>query len=601
MGETGRIVRIGGGSGFLGDSSIAPPQLIEAGIDYLMLDYLAEATMSALGALKAQRPEHGYASDFTDWVWKDNLDALKRTGTRIVTNAGGVNPHACAARMRAIAAEQGLDFRIAVIDGDDLMGRLDELADSGRTKELYTGLPFPPRDKIVSANAYLGARPIAKALAMGADVVITGRCVDSALALGPLIHEFGWSETDLDQLAQGSLAGHVIECGAQGSGALFTDWEDVPDWANIGYPIIECAADGSFVVTKPEGTGGLVSEGVVIEQILYEIGNPQDYALPDVVCDFTQVKVEQVGEQRVRVSGARGYPPSGRYKVSMTWADGWRCIAVMPIVGRDAARKGEKQADAMLSRLDSMLRQRNIGPYRATRVELIGAESSYGANSRARDTREIVLKIAAEHDDREAFGVFLREFDSPMTSMSVGSTGWFAGRPEVRPVMRVFSTMIDRAAVPVTIHMDGTTADATVGAPPRRFDPADVTPPPPGDTVTPGADWVDVPLIQLAWARSGDKGDAFNIGVAARRPDYLPYIRTALAPEAMRDFFAHEFEGAANPAVRLYELPGMHALNLHFLDALGGGQFASLRLDPLAKGKAQQLLDFPVKVRRTLA
>ena len=422
--------------------------------------------------MRNHRADLGYASDFTEWVWKDNLEALKRTGTKIVTNAGGVNPRACVARMQKIAADAGLSFKIAVVEGDELIGRLDELADAGRTTELYTGAAFPPLGKVVTANAYLGGTPIARALAMGADVVITGRCVDSALTLGPLIHEFGWSSDDYDQLSQGSLAGHVIECGAQGSGGLFTDWEDVPDWANIGYPIVECYADGSFIVTKPEGTGGLVNEAVVAEQILYEVGDPQAYMLPDVVCDFTQVKLEQVGENRVRVTGSIGYPPSGRYKVSMTWADGHRCIGFMPIVGRDAARKAQRQAEAVLERVDTMLRQRNIGPFRASRIELLGAEASYGANARAVDSREVNYKLAVEHDDPAAFAPFLREFDSPTTSMSVGTTGWFGARAEVKPVMRVFSTMIARTAVPLTITLGDRTEAMNVAPPPAAYDAA---------------------------------------------------------------------------------------------------------------------------------
>ncbi|MDR3389641.1 MAG: DUF1446 domain-containing protein [Rudaea sp.] len=591
-----RTIRIGGACAFYGDSSVAPTQLIAAGVDYMILDYLAEATMSVLGNMKRRRADLGYAADFTEWVWKDNLRALKETGTRIVTNAGGVNPQGCAARMAKIAADAGLSFRIAIVEGDDLLGRVGELCDQ---PELFTGTPFPPAETIVTANAYLGATPIARALALGADVVITGRVVDSALTLGILMHEFNWTAADCDLLSAGSLAGHVIECGAQGSGGLFTDWEDVPDWAHIGYPIVECHADGTFVVTKPPGTGGLVSRAVVAEQILYEVGDPQAYLLPDVVCDFTQVTVEQIGEHRVRVSGAIGYPPSGRYKVSITHTDGDRCIAFMPIVGRDAARKAQRQAEAVLTRVEDMLRDHNLAPFRAKRIEVIGAEASYGANARAQATREVICKIAVEHGDAQAFRYFLREFDSSTTSMAVGTTGWFGGRGQVTPVMRVFSCLIERDTVPVTVTVDTTEPVAT---PPlaNRFDPDMIVRPAAGENA-PQADTVrTVPLIDLAWARSGDKGDAFNIGVIARKPEYLPYIRAALTPEAMRQFFAHEFEGARNPAVHRYEIPGLDALNLHFLDALGGGQFASLRLDPLAKGKAQQLLDFEVPVPELL-
>ncbi len=593
-----KIVRIGGACAFYGDSSVAPPQLIDAGVDYLILDYLAEATMPALGSMRRHRDTLGYATDFTEWVWKDNLQRLKATGTRMVTNAGGVNPQACRARMEKLAAEAGLSFRIAVVEGDDLLDRLDNISGDG---ELFTGTPFPPADKIITTNAYLGATPIARALALGADIVITGRCVDSALTLGILVHEFDWSADDHDKLAQGSLAGHVIECGAQGSGRLFTDWEDVPDWAHIGYPIVECASDGSFIVAKPEGTGGLVSEAVVAEQILYEVGDPQAYLLPDVACDFAKVRVEQVGDNRVRVTGATGQSPSGRYKVCVTWADGYRTLAFMPVVGRDAARKAQRQAEAMLERTGEMLRARNIGPWRASRIEILGAEASYGAHARAQESREVIYKLAVEHDDPAAFGPLLREFDSPTTSMAVGTTGWFGGRAEVKPVMRVFSTLIDCASVPVTISLGEQTETMMLDAPAMPFDPAAIARAEPSDEqCDQAAETIEVPLIELAWARSGDKGDAFNIGVIARKPAYLPWIRAALTEDRMRHWFAHEFEGGANPAVKRYEVPGLNAINVHFLDALGGGQFASLRLDPLAKGKAQQMLDIPVRVAKAL-
>jgi hypothetical protein len=590
---TDKIVRIGGACAFYGDSSVAPTQLLRAGVDYLVLDYLAEATMSVLGAMRQKRDTLGYAHDFTEWVWKDNLRLIRETGTRIVTNAGGVNPRACLARMKQIAAEAGLSFRIAIIEGDDLLGDLDTLSGD---REMFTGAPFPPQNRIVTANAYLGAGPIARALAMGADVVITGRVVDSALTLGPLMHEFGWTADDHDRLCAGSLAGHVIECGAQATGGLFTDWQAVPDWAHIGYPIVECAADGSFVVAKPGDTGGLVTPAVVAEQILYEVGDPQAYMLPDVVCDFTGVTLEQVGKDRVKVTGAIGYPPTGRYKVSITHQDGERCMAFMPVVGREAAQKAQRQGEAVLIRVEDMLRERNLAPFRATRIEVIGAEASYGANARAQGTREVVCKVAVEHDDPRAFALFLREFDSPTTSMAVGTTGWFGARSQAGPVMRVFSTTVARETLPVTITLGDQVEVLTV---PPLAEPyaADATARiGRGDEDTARGDTRTVPLIDIAWARSGDKGDAFNIGVIARDPAHLPYIRAALNEAAMERWFAHEFEGAANPGVVRYEVPGMNAINLHFRDALGGGQFASLRLDPLAKGKAQQLLDYPVTI-----
>lgn len=593
-----KVVRIGGAGGFLGDSSVAAPQLLKGGrLDYMILDYLAEATMSALGQLKAARPDQGFARDFTEWVWKDNLQELKAQGVKIVTNAGGLNPQACRARMEELAAAAGLSFKIAVVEGDDLMDRLGDLAGRGLT-EMFTQAPFPDPTKVFTANAYFGGRPIAEALAAGADMVITGRVVDSALALGPLMHEFGWTDADYDLLSAGSLAGHVIECGAQATGGLFTDWEDVPDWAHIGYPVIECHADGAFVVAKPPGTGGLVSPAAVAEQILYEVGDPQGYALPDVVCDFTQVKAEAVGEDRVRVTGAKGYPPSGRYKVCITFEDGHRFIGAMPVVGRDAARKAGRQADAVLERLSEMLRDRNLPPIRDSRVELLGAEASYGAQARpeAQGVREVVARVGVEHESAEALGLLAREFASPTTSMSVGSTGWFGGAPTITPVARVFSVLLPREEIPAQVSLGERRFEVKASPPPTAFAADMVVRPEVPEPPTDGGELVSRPLIDLAWARSGDKGDAFNIGVIARRPEYMPWIRRALAPESVKAFFAHEFEGAKAPQVIRYELPGLRALNLHCIQALGGGQFSSLRLDPLAKGKAQQLLDMEIEV-----
>lgn len=590
-----KIIRIGGGGGFYGDSSVAPRQLIEAGIDYLIMDYLAEATMSALSQMKAKHESLGYALDLVDWIWKENMQRLKETGTKLVTNAGGLNPQACAARMKVMAEEAGLSFNIAVVDGDDLLPRVSDFAKAG-VKELYKGDDFPAVEDVASMNAYLGAGPIASALAAGADVVITGRVVDSALTLGPLMHEFGWAEDDWNKLSAGSLAGHVIECGAQGSGGLFTDWEDVPDWAHIGYPIVECEADGTFIVTKPAGTGGLITPAVIAEQTLYEVGDPQAYMLPDVVCDFTQLKLEQVGENRVKVTNCIGYPATGQYKVSMTHKNGYRCIAFMPVLGRQAALKAERQMEAIVTRVEEMLRDRQMGPFKAKRLESIGAEASYGANSRARDVREVMSKLAVEHDSEDALKVFVREWDAPATSMSVGTTCWFGARAQITPVMQVFSFTVPTGDVPARVEMDNKSWTIEGPLPATPFTPDMIVRPEAGETAELSGDTKDVELIDLAWARSGDKGDAFNVGVIARKPEYLPFIRAALTKDAVMTYFAHEFEGAAKPELDIYELPGLNALNFHLKDSLGGGQFASLRIDPLAKGKAQQLLDFPVKV-----
>jgi len=590
---TKKAVRIGGACGFLGDTSVSTPQLIAGGnVDYIIYDYLAEVTISLLARVKAKRPNMGYAQYFTDVIIAENIREIAKNGIRIVTNAGGVNPVACRDKVLEITKESGIDLKVAVIQGDDLMPCLDELKKQNRT-EMYSGKPWP--DGIMSINAYLGARPIAEALAQGADIVITGRVVDSALALGPLMYEFGWLDEDYDLLAQGSLAGHIIECGAQATGGLHTDWEHVPDWRNIGYPVAECYPDGSFLVTKPPETGGLVNPATVGEQLLYEIGDPQAYYLPDVVCDFSNVNIAQTDIDTVRVTGAVGRPPTDSYKVCATYQDGYRCIAVLPVIGFDAARKAERQATAVIERTRSMLEQKKIGDYRRTLIESIGAECSYGPHSKSRNTREVACKISVEHDKKEALDVFAREVYAPTTSMAPGSTGWFTGRPAVAPVVKLFSFLILKKEVPVSVIVGKEVKPVQVRIE-GGFDPNDIKRIEAAEIASEDDKMVTVPLIRLAWGRSGDKGDSCNIGIIARKEVYLPYIRFALTEAALEYYMAHIFEGAVNPSVERFELPGIHALNFVLHGSLGGGQMASLRMDPLAKGMAQQLLDFPVQV-----
>ena len=591
-----KIVRIGGASAALGDSSTAAAQLIAAGVDYLMLDYLAEVTMSYLSAIKRADPRTGYARDFTEWVWKDNLAEIVRRGVKIVTNAGGTNPEACRERMLAIAREQGFSPRIAIVTGDDLLDRATGFAD---VKEMFSGAAFPPVDKLGGVNAYLGAFPIAVAFARGADHVITGRVADSAMGLAPLIHEFGWRPQDYDRLASGTLVGHVLECGAQSTGGLHTDWREVPDWAHAGYPIAECRTDGSFTVTKPEGTGGLVTPATVGEQMLYEIGDPQAYIAPDVVCDFSAVTMERAGENRVAVSPARGYAPTATYKVCATWLDGHRATALTPVVGMEAAAKAKRQAEAILVRTSEMLRERNLPPLRASRIDILGADSSYGVDPDRSTVREVIAKVSVEHDDERGLKVFLREQASPIVSMSPGTTTWFGLTPQTMKISKVFSFLIDKAEVPARIDLDGET---TLHAAPQPgvFDPAQVRRP--AAPAEPSAEpTVEVPLIRLAWGRSGDKGDAFNVGIIARRPELLPWIRAALTPERVAQVFAHEFEDSGRRKVERFDLPGVHGLNFLLHEALGGGGGSSMRVDMLAKGKAQQLLEIPISVPARLA
>src|SRR5258706_2725894 len=454
-------VKLGGAAGFWGDSSVGAPQLADVpGMRYIVFDYLAELTMSILAAARAKNRDLGYATDFVGVVARQILKTCRERGIRLIANAGGVNPRACAAALERLAAEQGVPLRVAVVDGDEVLDLVPRLREQGVT-DFYSGARMPER--ILSANAYFGALPIARALALDADVVVTGRVVDSAVTLGALMHEFGWQAHDHDRLAAGSLAGHLIECGCQATGGLFTDWKDVPDWANMGYPVLECAADGTFVVTKAERTGGLVSVPAIAEQLLYEIGDPANYVLPDVVCDFTQVRMEGAGKDRVKVSGARGKAPTGTYKVSATYADGFRAIGTLTITGFEAAAKARRSAEAILERTRSIFRKAGLADYRATDLSVLGTASAYGPHAQTHDLQEAVMRLAVSHPDRKALEIFAREISPAATSWSPGTTGSLnAGRPNVAPQIQQFAFLLakSQAVPPVTIA--GKTKDVVV-------------------------------------------------------------------------------------------------------------------------------------------
>lgn len=590
-----KVIRIGGASGFWGDSSVGAPQLVQHGeIDYLVFDYLAELTMSILAAARAKNPELGYATDFVSVTMKQVLKEVVAKNIRVISNAGGVNPQACADAVAALAAEQGLNVKIAVVLGDDVTPLLPQLREEQVT-ELQSGAPLPA--KLLTANAYLGALPVKAALDAGAQIVITGRCVDSAVTLGALMHAFGWSPTEFDRLAQGSLAGHIIECGCQATGGLHTDWEAVPDWAHIGYPVIECAADGSFTVTKPPGTGGLVNTATVGEQMLYEIGDPARYLLPDVVCDFTQVTMTQTGEHRVHVQGACGTPPGPAYKVSSTWVDGFRCTGQLTIVGIDAAKKAQRTGEAILTRTQELLAAAGLPGYTRTAIEVLGSEgANFGPHAQTGGVREVVLHLAVMHPVKAALELFAREIAPAGTSWSPGTTG-AAGRPSPSPCIRQFAFLIDKARLQPVVVVGSealsiavpASSNASAPSAPVRAELVEASGPSKSSGRT---EDVNVPLIQLAWARSGDKGNTSNIGVIARRPEWLPLLKAELTEARVAGWLAHRVKGT----VTRFDVPGIHALNFVCTEALDGGGIASLRNDPLGKGMAQILLTMPVNV-----
>jgi hypothetical protein len=445
------VIRIANGQGFWGDSPDAPVSQARRGpIDYLTLDYLAEVTMSILQKQRARDPELGYARDFVDVVDRILPDLVAKK-IRLVANAGGLNPEACRRAVRAVARKQGFDPPIATVSGDDITNRIDELIDRGvEFRNMDTGEPLSTiRDHVRSASVYFGAFPVARALDGGAQIVITGRCADAALVLGPMIHEFGWKPDEWDRLAAGIVAGHAIECGAQGSGGnCQDDWATVPDLADIGYPVVEANADGSFVITKHEGTGGRVTVASVTEQLVYEIGDPRAYLTPDCGADFTSFHLAQDGVNRVRCTGVKGLPATPSYKVSISFAAGFRAIGWVAYAWPDAYAKAKAGARILRERLERMGLE-----FDAMHSELLGANACHGIAAAepspelAAQLPEVVMRFGVRGKSRTAVERFTKEIAPLVLSGPPSVTGLGAGRPKVEEVMAYWPALIAKSEV----------------------------------------------------------------------------------------------------------------------------------------------------------
>lgn len=586
---TDKKVRIGGASAFYGDSQLAARQLVDKGaVDYLVFDYLAEVTMAILARAHMRDPQFGYAVDFVTVAMKDVLADCAKKGIKIIANAGGVNVPGCINALRQLADAQGLNLTIAGVYGDDLSNRIPDIADTG-LPDIDSGEPLP--EKLTSINAYLGAKPIADALNAGADVVVTGRVVDSAVVLGPLIHEFNWSMSEYDKLAQGSLAGHVLECGAQCAGGNFTDWYLVPDYSDISYPVAEVSDGGDFLVEIPPGTGGLITRATVGEQILYEIGDPANYLLPDVACDFSGVNLTKVSKDKLQVSGAKGRAPGLDYKVCATYIDGYRLMGSYFIAGPRAADKAQTGADAWIKRVRKAFNERGIPDFRDVSIEIIGTESVYGPNAQDLQAREVMCKFGLHHDDKRALAFASAELAYLGTSGTPGMSGLGGGRVKPQPLMRIHSGLFAKVDVPVKVQVGKEIISEAIYDVGETSEIAQC----PAMTATqlPDAEsWIEVPLEKLAYARSGDKGNKANIGLMAREEKFVSILEHQVTADKVAEYFAHAMTGT----VTRFALPGFGAYNFLLTEALGGGATASVRMDTQGKAYGQMLLSLPVKV-----
>ncbi len=446
-------IRIASGQGFWGDLLGAPVDQVTRGdVEYLVMDYLAEVTMSILQKQRQKNPALGYARDLVP-LMEQILPVIMQKDIRVITNGGGVNPLAC--RDAIFAAARALGIRglsIGVVTGDDILGNLGELRSRGMTlANMETGEDLGAViDRVMSANVYFGARPIAEALGRGARIVITGRTTDTGLTLGPMIHEFGWGEEDWNRLASGTVAGHILECGGQASGGNFSaDWRAVPDLAHIGFPIAEAFPDGSVVITKHRGTGGLVSLQTVKEQLLYEIGDPGEYITPDCIADFTTIRLDADGPDRVRVTGVRGRPATASYKVSMSYLDGYTAAGTLTYAWPDALEKG-RAADAILrSRMNDLgLRFEEI------RTEFLGYNSCHGPLARTPDEiNEVVMRIGVRGKDFAAVERFGKEIAPLILTGPPSVTGFAGGRPKPSEVIAYWPALIPKQAVPPVVNV----------------------------------------------------------------------------------------------------------------------------------------------------
>ncbi len=582
-------LRIGNASGYWGDDPEALERQVNGGrLDYISMDFLAEITMSIMQKQRARDPNLGYARDLLPMLEKV-LPKLLSDKTCLITNAGGVNPAACAAAIAKLAASKNLPCSIAIVYGDDILHDLPAYTAQGVSFDnMENGAKFTGvADRIDAANIYFGAAGVVEALKWRPDIVITGRVTDTGITLAPMIHEFGWSMSDWDKLASGIVAGHMIECGAQASGGNFTDWRLVPSFQKIGFPIVEAEADGSFVITKHPGSGGLVSVDTVREQLVYEMGNPRAYITPDVIADFTSIQLKAAGPDRVHVSGVRGFEPTPTYKVSMAYRDGYKAQGAIVVSGPEARAKAEQFARNFWERIDA--------PLTARETEYAGWNACHRSLAHYDDGAEIILRLGARAETEAPLKVFGKHIP-PLILSGPPGVAVLGGVPKAQEVVSYWPALLPKALIQPKVALytnklgDAHTVTSTQTG---NFKSAEA------GTQTATTVQTTLPqafaehkhenaiaLTEICLARSGDKGDTANIGVLARSPKAYAFIREYLTAQRVKDWFQ---ELCGGNVVR-YEVPNLQGLNFLLENSLGGGGTMTLRTDAQGKTFAQALL-----------
>ncbi len=586
-------IRIGNSGGYWGDDlSAFRRQLTSGPLDYITMDFLAEITMSILQRQKMKRPELGYAVDFLKQL-DESLELVIQKKVRVISNAGGINPIGLGREIIKLAKSKKLDIKVGVVYGDDIVNQLYELTTAGeKFTNMETGEKFDKvRSKISSANIYLGAEPVVKALELGCDIIVTGRVTDTGITLAPMIHEFGWAKDDWDKLAAGVIAGHIIECGAQGSGGIITDWEDVKSFHNIGYPIIEMEASGEFTVTKHKNTGGLVCEKSVKEQLVYEMGDPSNYISPDGVACFNTIQLKDEGKNRVRVFGIKGKPEPELLKVSMSFDDGYKASGTLLICGPDVNKKAKVISDIFWKKVGHKFEE--------SRTDLVGTGSIWPKQLGRADTDEIYLKFSVLDKNYKKVNDFGTMLPALILCGPSGMAVTGGGRPKPSTVVAYWPALMRRdncKAKILTIDTKEVEEFLEIEFPIVKHDAVEVSLPVMKKYKKPTGAKKIVKLRQICYARSGDKGDTANIGLLARTPEIYNWIVDNITSKVVKNFF----KGITYGKVVRYELDNLNALNFLLEETLGGGGTKSLMVDPQGKTLSQALLEMQVQVPSSL-